>query len=104
MDAITKKKIALQASSERHKMAINSDLNTLAVKTEEIAGNTALTIGILLAAVALYKMLKNKSVKGHSRNSNRLMRIVKQQAALYILTKGRGKIVDYINSLNGTES
>ena len=63
MHAISNRKVALKASSERHKEAINNELKSLVVKAEKTVGDTLLTIGVLLAAMTMYKMLKGKGGK-----------------------------------------
>ena len=102
MDTNEQKKAALKTSSERHKNAVNNDLKALVDKTEKAVGNTALTISVLLAAMAIYKIFKGK--KKSSGISSRLLRTLKQQVFLYILNKGRSKIVDYINTFDETRS
>jgi hypothetical protein len=59
-----------------------------------------LTIGVLLSALALYKLLKGNDGSKKSKRPNRLLKVVKQQLVAYILTEGRSKLVDYINSLD----
>ena len=98
MDAITKRKIALKASSDQHKKAISKDLKALANKTDKVVGDTLLTIGVLLAALVVYKTLKGK--RKNSRTSNRFLTVFKQQIGLYILNEGRSRLVDYIDSMD----
>lgn len=100
MDAITKKKKELLASSEQHKRAISNDLSAFSTRTEKLATNGLVTTGILLSAIALYKLLRGKNGKKSSNTSRRLMSVLKQQIGLYVLNEGRKKIVEYINSLD----
>lgn len=104
MDAIAKKKAALRASSERHKDAVSADLKALVNTAEKTVGSTVLTIGALLLTTAVYKMLKGKKGNKRSKTLDRLLVVLKQQVGLYILNEGRAKIVEYINTLDETES
>jgi len=101
MDAIVKRKIALKTSSEQHKRAISSDLKALANRTDRIVVDTFLTAGVILSALAVYKILKGR--KKSSGTANRFLTVVKKQIGLYILNEGRSKLVDYIDSLDDTK-
>ncbi len=104
MDVISQRKAKLKTSAENHKKAISKDLNIFAAKTEGVVGTTAIGIGILFSTMALYKMLRGRKNKKRSKTPNRLIQVVKQQLALYVLSEGRSKIVDYINSLDEKKS
>lgn len=104
MGNIKQRKAKLRVSVESHKLAINRDFSALANKTEKVVGGTAIAIGILLSLVSLYKILSNEKSKKRSKKSNRLMTVVKQQLALFVLNEGRSKIMEYINSFDETES
>jgi hypothetical protein len=104
MDVIAKKKKELLASSEQHKLAINNDLKALSNRTERLATDGLMTVGVLLSAFALYKLLSSKKSGKSSKTGNRLLRVLKQQTRLYILNEGRKKIVEHINTLDGQES
>jgi|GEM_PF-5175638 len=104
MDAIAKKKKELLASSEEHKRAIDHDLNALSTRTEKLATDGLITVGLLLFAIAVYKLLSGKNGKKSSSTISRLLSVFKQQAGLYVLNEGRKKIVEYINSLDEKEA
>ena len=101
---IIKRKAELQASVENHKTAISKDLNVLASNTDKVVGGAAIAIGVALSILSLYKMLGSNKAKKRSRKSNRIISLIKQQLALYILKEGRSKIEDYINSFDETKS
>ena len=75
-------------------------MSALSARTEKMASDGLITVGVLLSASAIYKLLSGKNGKKSSSITSRLMRIVKEQIGLYIMNECRKKIVEYINSLD----
>ena len=105
MDEIAKRKKELLDSSELHKRAMSQDLRVLSTKAEKIATNGLITVGVLMSAVVVFKLLYGGGgSEKSSSNSGRLMRVIKQQIWIYILNEGRKRLIEYINGLDEKES
>ena len=100
MNIIKERKATLKASVENHKKALNNDLILFANKTEKVVENIIITLCFSLSIVVLHKLSRNKK---KPKRSNRLLKVAKQQLAIYLLNKCRSKIVDYIHSIEETK-
>jgi hypothetical protein len=100
VDEIKLRKKKLETSAELHKQAMTNELKSLNHKTEKLVGDAKSVVVVLIALIALYKLLSAGGDTKKPRKRNRLLSVLKQQAKLYMLNTGRSKISEYIDSLD----